>query len=108
MSNFWKDILMAAGDEPIEAVVIGDAPWSRSWQGGDARNKIEQKIGVVLTADEARPMLDYEYDEGFGGVDCNPIHAYTPNRILVVHEYDGSTGVYSVPRNPSAELPEFV
>ena len=54
----------------------------------------------ILTWEEARPHLDYEYDSGFGSQDCHNIYIWTPTRVIYIHEYDGSTWPEAVPRNP--------
>jgi hypothetical protein len=61
----------------------------------------------VLTWEQARPMLDYSYDTGYGGADCHAVWVWTPTRVLFVVQYDGSTGLESVPRAPVAGLPDM-
>ncbi|MHA2427436.1 MAG: hypothetical protein ACXADB_05365 [Candidatus Hermodarchaeia archaeon] len=93
-TTFAQDIEKAAGGERIIKIVVS------------AHKKFE-KYGKMLSWDEARPLLDYHYDKGYGCEDCHAIYAWTTNRIIVVHEYDGSTGVYWIPRNPVNIDPEF-
>ena len=96
--TFADDIEEAAGGEPIEAIVIANYPW---------RPHVipENQTNTVLSWEEARPLLDYLYDRGFGLSDCNAIYAWTPTRVLFVHEYDGATGVHWLPRSPFACVP---
>ena len=54
----------------------------------------------VLTWKEAQPILDYEYDSGYGSQDCHSLYIWTPTRVIYIHEYDGSTWPEAVPRNP--------
>ena len=100
-TTFAEDIEEVAGDEPIEAVVVG--------AHGDAWFEKQEKRSSyqVLTWKEARAQLDYEYDDGFGGADCHAIYAWTQTRVLFVSEYDGSTTIASVPRNPTESKPIF-
>ena len=102
MGNFKDDILEAANGEPIEAIVIGEYGW-----GGYKENERvpDDKQGVILTWDEAAPMLDYSYDTGFGAPECHAIEAFTASRILSVSEYDGSTYITWANRNPIATKP---
>jgi hypothetical protein len=97
MNTYWQDILEEAGDEPIEAVVIGEMPW------GDyrAEGKPVCVKGKILTAEEATPMLDYEYDSGYGAPDCHAINVYTPTRVIYCAQYDGATWLESIMRNPT-------
>ncbi len=100
MTTFAEDIEAALVPEPIEAIVVmkpsdwDDTIHSRSVKLG------EPKYDERLSWAEARPWLDYEYDAGYGGQDCHDFYAWTPNLVAFIHEYDGSTSVMSVPRNP--------
>ncbi len=100
MSKFKDDILKAAGGEPIDAIVIGDYGW------GSPDRRLAA-AGKILTWTEAAPLLDYEYDDGFGGPECHAFVAWTTNRVLYVHEYDGSTSVSCRPRNPTTHMPDM-
>ncbi len=100
MSNFKQDILDEANSEPILALQILDA---RSHYSGKPRDSLVAPfVGRILTWHEAAPVLDYEYNDGFGSQDCHNIYAWTATRVLYIHEYDGSTYVTSVPRNPQS------
>lgn len=92
--------------EPVEAVVIGrhyNDPYRES--GTSAFNGAP--IGKVMSWAEAEPFLKYEFDSGYGGADCHPVFVWTPTRVLFVTEYDGATGLSSVPRHPVACQPSF-
>jgi hypothetical protein len=104
MSNFKEDILEVTNDEPIEAIVIGQIGW------GDYNDKgavPKNKMGIVLSWDEAAPMLNYEYDTGFGTPECHAIEAYTASRVIIVSTYDGSTSLTWVWRNPTPGNPSM-
>lgn len=58
----------------------------------------------ILSWQEARPHLDYQYDSGYGAVDCHAVYAWTPSRVLFISQYDGSTHVTSVPRHPYVDF----
>ena len=104
MSNtFAEDIEEAAKGEPIESVVIGT--FGNSWE--DDEDEVEGDPKPVLPWTVARSQLDYAYDTGYGGAECHAIYAWTQTRILFVSEYDGSTTIASVPRNPSEAKPIF-
>jgi hypothetical protein len=105
MSNFKEDILEAAG-EPIEAIVIGAFGWDGYEEHVPPRVPDEKK-GVVLSWDEAAPMLNYEYDTGFGTPECHAIEAYTASRVIIVSTYDGSTSLTWVWRNPTPGNPSM-
>ena len=112
--SFAEQIEKAAGDQPIEAVVIGGFGWGSIGEDEGAYGISEDrqipadKQGVVLSWEEARPLLDYEYDQGYGAPDCHAITAYTRDLIISVHEYDdGSTGVGGTQRNPVDHEPRM-
>jgi len=94
--TFADDILEAAGDEPIIAIAVGP---TRRWTYAD---EPDHNLGnQPVEWEAAKPVLSYEYDAGYGGQDCHDFWAWTPTRVLFVHEYDGSTSIASAPRNPS-------
>lgn len=100
MCNFAEDIEKEAG-APIEAVVIGH----NIYFDDETRPIPTHQLDVVLTWAEARPLLDYEYEDGYGLPDCHAITAWTSERVVFVSQYDGATNVESVPRNPVAHEP---
>ena len=99
MANFLQDLLREAGNEAIEAIVIGE------FRGNRLSDKIP--FNVTLSMEEAKGWLDYDYDDGYGREECHPIYAWTKTRVLSVSEYDGSTGVTSIPRHPQLCQPEY-
>jgi hypothetical protein len=98
-SNFAEDIEAAVGEEEIEAIVISPPSYFGGY--GDKDRPSPVRYGVALTWVEARPMLDYKYDDGFGLQDCDDVYVYTATRVLYVHEYDGSTRIAGLPRHPT-------
>lgn len=111
MRNFREEIVEAAGGERIEGVVIG-VYWDASDWGSDSLWDLCPAIPwdrreIVLSWEEAAPLLEYEHDGGWGTADCHAIYAWTGARVLFVHEYDGSTHVHHVPRHPVACRPEM-
>ena len=109
MANLAEKFVRAAGDEPIaHAVIAGPEPWANDpTYGMEAFAPCDWPPGKVLPWAEAYIYLDHEYDDGFGGTDCPPTYAWTETKVLYVHEYDGATSVYSVPRHPVDCTPSF-
>ncbi len=50
--------------------------------------------------EELNNILDREFYEGYGSIECIPFYAYTKNYVLFMHAYDGSEMLSYVPRNP--------
>lgn len=111
--SFGAEIREEAADEPIEAIVIGAFGWGTmsdepgTAYGESAIQRQPPKRGIVLSWEEAEPMLDYGYDTGYGAPQCDAIYAYTAKRIIFVSTYDGSTSIQSLPRNPEPSEPEM-
>ncbi len=106
MMTFAKEIEMAAGDEEILSVVIGqnkDFLYVYDDEPHPARWISEEFIGVPLSWDVARPLLNYNYDDGYGGQDCHNVYVYTPTEVIGVHEYDGATWLVGVSLTPQSE-----
>lgn len=97
--TFADDILQAAGCEPILAIAVGPKR-GISYLYGDDRP--DHDLGnEPVDWERAKPVLSYTYNSGFGGQDCHDFWAWTPTRVLFVHEYDGATSIASAPRAPS-------
>lgn len=111
-SNLVRWIEEAAKNDAIEAVVIGPFGWG-DW--GDLEDGFREdgcpvkipkdKRGVVLPWDEAKKLLDYDFDSGFGSAECHAIYAWSASLVMWIHEYDGSTHLMTAPRNPIACKP---
>jgi len=101
-TNFLQDILEEAGDEAIEAIVIGEFHKGRGGRFPDGL-----PFNVTLSVEEAKVWLDYDYYGGYGGEECHPIYAWTKTRVLAVSAYDGATCVTSIPRHPQMCQPEY-
>lgn len=90
-----------ATGERVTAIIVGrhdDAHWL---------DEPKPNENVVLSREEGLLLLDQDYDNGYGGPNCRPFYAYSPSRIYFVSEYDGTTGLASMPRNPVDGAPSF-
>lgn len=96
--TFATDIEAAVHPEIIEAVVIAEFT---GYPPDEKYGPANAVAGRVLTWKEARPLLDYEFDSSYGGQECHDIALYTASRVFWVHEYDGSTQLRCLPRNPT-------
>lgn len=117
MANFLQDLEAKIGDEEVTAVVYIDPRGEEDYMVGrqvygspDWETLTEVKVVGPVDWEWARTKFDYDYDTGFGGVDCHAVYLWTPTRIIFVAEYDGATSVQSLPLSPlhSDVVPRFV
>ena len=59
--------------------------------------------GFFNTIDEAKEVLDYDFDGGYGGTNGPAFTAWTYTRVHFPVGYDGSEWIDNVPRNPTDE-----
>ena len=93
-----------ANGEEIWCAVIGEMGWG-DYGSEEVPNYKKQPKGKLMLWSEAREWLDYTWDTGFGAPGCNAVYAWTSTKVITVGQYDGSTWVYSVPRNPMDCMP---
>ena len=107
MANLRKELEEGLDEgERIEAVVIGEHD-SDPNKYNDGPKREADKLNRVLTWEEAAPILDEEYDDGYGSAECWPFYAWSNTHIYFVREYDGSTSISAIPRNPRDIEPDF-
>lgn len=97
----WLEESVTEFGEPLESVVVG-----RHYQVRHDGDPLPDE-NVLLAPEVALAKLDVEYENGFGAAGCFPIYAWTKSRVFFIGEYDGSTGISWVPRNPIAMPPSF-
>jgi len=106
MANLVKWIKDIAGDEQIEGVVIGELGWG-DYGAEDVPNYAEQPRGKLLSWDDAKKWIDYDFSSGYGHPECNAIYVWTESRIIFVGQYDGATFPIWLPRNPIDIMPDM-
>lgn len=93
--NLKDWILKIAEDEPIVGVVIDNSPES-----------LDDFISKVQTWESAKSQFDFELYPGFAGkYDMIPFWVWTSTKVIGVKEYDGSTELVVMPRNPTNGCP---
>jgi len=107
--NAYKDLLNELEDgEVVEAVVFGEYGWSGYNEEGCDNPVPKEKQGVLLTLEQAKPLMDgWSYDGGYGSPECYATYVWTNQRLIWVTQYDGSTCLDSAPRNPTACIPSM-
>jgi hypothetical protein len=109
MPNFKQAILRATEGELIESVVILNmlddgflrAPriYGRDKRDTDA---LIASLNIPLSWEDAASLLDYEFNAGYGSMDCHDVIIYTNKSIHYVQEYDGSTWLQSIYKDPKS------
>ena len=107
MANLVEWIEEITGDETIEAVVIGDMGWGRDFNSEHIVDFSKQPRNKVITWDEAKKWLNYDFDAGYGAPSCNAIWVWTTSKVIGIDQYDGSTSPFTVPRNPTDGSPSM-
>lgn len=119
MKSAYEDLMTELHEgETIEAIVFGPWGWGSTprkgeeWLGeyGEPEPPCVpfDKRGVLLTLDEAKPMMEgWQMSGGFGAPDCYAIYVWTNKRVMWITQYDGATGLDSAPRNPTEVMPEM-
>lgn len=108
IANLKTQILELANGEPIEAVVIGNMGWDDyGIEEIPAESRDESNWDKVISWEKAAPLLDYDYDPGYGAPGCQAIVVWTPNKVMFVSQYDGATSLEYVPRHPIGHKPNM-
>jgi hypothetical protein len=107
MPNFASDILNAVGSEHIQAVLI-TSPGGYGYNRDERFQAGNKLINSLVGWDTAKHALNYQYDAGFGSQDCHDVIIWTNEHVYYVDEYDGSTSIRRVPRNPPGNPEHYV
>jgi len=107
-NNFLEDILEALRtceetEEDIQAVYLCEPRYD------EYDLEYEDKTEVFPKEDfrqchpwsYCRDKFNYEYYAGYGTVDYHIVVIYTTDTIYYIHEYDGSTKIRWISRNPT-------
>lgn len=127
-NNAYDDVIaFLDNDEEVEAVVFGPWGWGSSpneeddWdygfmepgegtEGEPAASPFVpfDRRGVVLSWDEAQQyMQGWSFYGGHGSPDCYATYIWTNKNVLWVTQYDGATGLDSMPRHPFDVIPNM-
>ena len=98
----WVERSLRKG-EVVEAVVIGNMGWEDyRLEDIPLASQNKEMWGRILSWEQAKPLLDYEFDSGYGAPGCQRILVWTNTHVYFVSQYDGATSLECVPRNPVA------
>ena len=107
MANLVQWIAEEAGNEPIEAIVIGNygGQDDEMYAASDTEEYMPEErknvpAGKILTWDEAAEYLDYDFHDGLGAMACHAFQAWTATKIIALIVYDGACWTTVLPRHP--------
>jgi len=103
--NAYDDLMkFLEKDEFVENIIFGDYGWSGF--GEDVKFINRNQKNKLMTIDEAKPLMNgWSFHGGFGSPDCYATYIWTNKRVIWVTQYDGSTNLDSMPRNPTVCKP---
>lgn len=96
--NAKNVILELTNGEEIEAIMLGCIGW--------LDDKHENTFYPKNMVEEALKVLDFEFDEDFGGENGYRLFAWTKSKVIIKTVYDGSEEYVAIPRNPSDVVPD--
>ena len=101
-------------EEQIEAIVFGHYGWNCEDDYNDPDDDSQaspvpkDKQGVVLTLDEAIPLMHgWSFCHDLGAPRTHSAYIWTTRRVIWVVQYDGATWLDSAPRNPVPTKPHL-
>jgi len=100
--TFIEELLSKVPGETVVGIVIGAFGWEAY---NEELELAGSPKGKVMSLDEAKHFLSYEYESSYGAPKCHAVTMWTSDSIVFVVQYDGSTGVCSIPRNPTDHIP---
>lgn len=107
-ANLKAWILDAADGEKVLGIVIGNMGWSDyQLESIPEESQNKKHWNKVLSWKDAEKLVDYTFDDGYGAPGCQAITAWTKDRVIFVKQYDGSTRINWVPRNPIDHTPNM-
>jgi hypothetical protein len=106
--NAYEELLkFIQDDEVVEGIVFGEWGWG-GYREPDNPPVPKDKMGVLLTLEQAKPMMmDWCFDGGYGAPDCYATYIWTNKHVIWVTQYDGSTTLDFAPRHPTNVMPSM-
>jgi len=101
--NAWEEIKNKLDkDEMLEHVVFGS--WGSFSDDAPTPEVPPNVMGCRLLPHEAKPfLLTFSFNGDYGTPECYATWIYTNKNVYWVTQYDGSTSLDSMPRNPTQD-----
>lgn len=95
--NAYQELLVCLNETEKENPVI--IKFFSNWGFDCESHSIPED--VLMSLDEAKKfMQDWSFYGGYGAPDCPNVYIWSCERVFYLNEYDGSTHLDSIPRNP--------
>ena len=102
MAVIAKRIEKIAGDEKIEGAVIGKHIEDFAGMPFNAA-----PIGKLISWDEAKVFLSYNYTSDLGVIQSHPVFAWTATKVITSCGCNAATDFFWLPRHPTDSEPTF-
>lgn len=108
MSAYDELMTLLEEGEVVEAVVFGQWGWS-GYNEPNPAPVPKEYIGKTLTLKEAEPFMEgWSFYGGYGSPDCYATNIWTNRRVFFIMQYDGSTNLDWLARNPPSPSEEYI
>lgn len=105
-NTFSYDIQQAVGDDTIIACTW--SPFDGAFYPDKKFRPADDLAGTLVFYEKTLEVMNYTYDSGFGSMDCHDLKMWSEEYVYYIHEYDGSTSIAKLLRNPPWEsLPVY-
>ena len=99
------------GSLPADLDKAADRP-SEEFYGFNEENLASRipwnKRAVLLSPEEAEPLMNFwSFYGGYGAPEAYATYIWTNERVIWVTQYDGATGLSSMPRHPEPCTPNM-
>ena len=102
MTNWYKELQEISANDPIVAITVRENKCKYGWED-DGKSCKQIYDGTKWCLEAVRSLIDYEFDDSYGGEEGCSFTAWTKDKVYFPACYDGSEWIASVPRNPCDE-----
>lgn len=106
-ANWWKELKAIDKKEKILAIAVEPKDkWDKKEQEMIYYEKKDTEL--FRNFKDAKKLLNFDFDDGFGGEEGVSFTAWTKSRVYFPACYDGSEWIASVPRKICKEATEHI
>jgi len=97
-ANWYKELLEIDKEDHIVAIAVKENNWRKE--------NLQSKL--FASVEEAKHLLVYNFDRGYGGSEGPHFTAWSEKRVYFPGVYDGAEWIDSVPRHPCDEATKHI